>query len=233
MNRIVEFNPHEILPGAEAVFKGQGIPAAGEIQPKICALLEKANDLFLQSAKPIGMLSDVSKPDFEKIFIGEGRNAEASPLESIIRRAENLALFACTLGGAVSDRIAVLFERSDFALGSMLDSVASAAADRAAKEIETLFLAELEKTQRAGDETRVLGYSPGYCGWDISGQKQLFRYLRPESIGITLTESFLMVPLKSVTGVLVAGPLEIHRIERSYPFCRICKTQACETRMTG
>jgi hypothetical protein len=77
------------------------------------------------------------------------------------------------------------------------------------------------------ETTVVLGYSPGYCGWHISGQKKLFAYLHPERIGITLNNSYLMTPLKSVTGVLVAGPPEIHRFKPDFPFCRHCRTYSC------
>ena len=63
----------------------------------------------------------------------------------------------------------------------------------------------------------VLRYSPGYCGWHISGQRRLFAHLRPERIGITLHDSYLMEPLKSVSGVLIAGAKEIHAFADTYP----------------
>jgi hypothetical protein len=78
-----------------------------------------------------------------------------------------------------------------------------------------------------------LRYSPGYCGWDITGQRQLFRALRPEEIGITLRESCLMEPLKSISGVLVAARPEVHRFDNNYPFCRVCTMRTCRSRMAG
>ena len=79
--------------------------------------------------------------------------------------------------------------------------------------------------------TGVLRYSPGYCGWHISGQRRLFDYLDPGQIGITLRESFLMDPLKSVSGVLIAGPREIHRFTDDYDFCDQCDTRGCRQRL--
>jgi hypothetical protein len=76
----------------------------------------------------------------------------------------------------------------------------------------------------------VLLYSPGYCGWHISGQKKLFEFLRPERIDIRLNERFLMIPLKSISGVLVAGAAEIHHISERYPFCDHCQSPTCRER---
>jgi hypothetical protein len=83
---------------------------------------------------------------------------------------------------------------------------------------------------RAPDGTVFLRYSPGYCGWDITGQRQLFQALRPEEIGITLRESCLMEPLKSISGVLVAARPEDHRFDNTYPFCSACTTKTCRSR---
>ncbi len=74
-------------------------------------------------------------------------------------------------------------------------------------------------------------YSPGYCGWHVSGQMALFDYLGPDAVGITLTESFLMHPLKSVSGVIVAGQPDIHRFVHDFPFCAACTGKECRERI--
>jgi hypothetical protein len=57
--------------------------------------------------------------------------------------------------------------------------------------------------------------------------------LRPEEIGITLRESCLMEPLKSISGVLVAARPEDHRFDNTYQFCRTCSTQTCRSRIAA
>ena len=76
----------------------------------------------------------------------------------------------------------------------------------------------------------MLRFSPGYCGWHVSGQKRLFAELKPQKIDLTLRESCLMQPLKSISGVLVAGPKIIFDIDDTYPFCAACKTHSCRDR---
>jgi hypothetical protein len=107
----------------------------------------------------------------------------------------------------------------------MLDSVASAATDRLAELLAAR--GRIEASDDAGGESVTLGYSPGYCGWHVSGQRALFAFLRPETIGVTLNASCLMDPLKSVSGVLAAGPPEIHRFSPGYPFCADCRDKPC------
>ncbi len=198
------------MPDRATVLQTQGIRADQEISPRIDSLCTKALNRFVEVAKPVGILSRISPDDFELVYRGEGRNEPHAPMGGIFCRAEHLALFVVTLGGGVSLEIQERFKANDFALGSMLDSVASAAADRMAEVAQHRFLEMLEGCGQSTSATHVLRYSPGYCGWHISSQRKLFEFLRPERIGISLRESFLMEPLKSVSGVVIAGPAEIH-----------------------
>ena len=52
-------------------------------------------------------------------------------------------------------------------------------------------------------------------------------------IGIELSDSCLMSPLKSVSGVLVAGPAEIHDFENDFEFCLDCTTWECRDRIAS
>jgi hypothetical protein len=102
--------------------------------------------------------------------------------------------------------------------------VASLAADNAGR------LAEERLVSRAAATAQTFLYSPGYCGWHISAQEPLFAVLRPQAIGMTLNASFLMSPLKSISGVLVSGPAAIHGIAAGYPFCGRCQSPVCRER---
>jgi len=65
----------------------------------------------------------------------------------------------------------------------------------------------------------------------VSGQRALFAYVGPDAIGVTLNESCLMHPLKSVSGVLAAGPADIHRFTPAWAFCADCRNRTCLVRM--
>ena len=228
MSKIIEFKIKDIQPEREVVFKEFGIPKNNSVSEKIQQLYSEAIKVFRETSKPIVIYSEISKEEFEKILKGEGNNSAETPVEQIFPKADNLILFALTMGKEVSKKIETLFKENDFALGSMLDNIASLAADKAVKKLEEL---AAKNTKNHQENIFNLAYSPGYCGWHISGQKKLFEYLHPEKIGITLNDSFLMIPLKSVSGVMIIGKREIHKFENNFSFCSLCKTKNCLERM--
>jgi len=61
--------------------------------------------------------------------------------------------------------------------------------------------------------------------WPISEQEKLFRVLghAKEKTGVLLTDSFLMVPMKSVSGIMFPT-------ESNYENCRLCKRENCPGR---
>ncbi|PIP12123.1 MAG: hypothetical protein COT45_03725 [bacterium (Candidatus Stahlbacteria) CG08_land_8_20_14_0_20_40_26] len=231
MREIINFPIQDIKTDADAILKNQGISPCTEPPEKINALLNIATDLFYELSAPVGILSEVSISEFEVIYCGEGQNEKTTPVDEIFRQAANLALFAVTLGEEVSQKINELFKLNEFALGSMLDSVASEGTEKAGDITENHFFKYLIKNKKATTSTRVVRYSPGYCGWHISGQKKLFEFLHPEDIGISLGDSFLMHPLKSISGVVIAGQKEIHYFKDNFPFCHECTRRTCRERI--
>lgn len=228
---IMNFNINEILPSREKVFDSQGVNPALKISERIEEMYKESLQLFTQLAHPVGIVAEVGKDEFADIYRGEGNNEKNNILINIYPRAEHLKLFALTIGKKVSAKIELLFQENEYPTGYMLDSIASIAADNTIEILQEKNLGKLKKENLASEDTRVLSYSPGYCGWHISGQKRLFAYLNPGKIGISLNTSYLMTPLKSVSGVLVAGSKDIHLFTPNYPFCKSCKTHSCIQRM--
>jgi len=231
MREIAEISVRKISPERDKVLQTQGIPRGAELTEEVKALLEKAMDLFLEFSEPRAVIADVSIAEFEAVYKGKGLNETDTPLDAVLRKADSLALFAVTVGEKVTEQTDELFQANDFALGSMLDSVASAGTDKAADRVENAYFDLLSEQGRITRSKGVLRFSPGYCGWHMSGQKKLFEFLRPEDIGITLLESYLMKPLKSISGVLVAGDKEMFLFDDSYPFCSVCKSRSCQERI--
>lgn len=239
MNATLTFSADEIAPAAETIYGLQGIPSTAPISDRVDGLYVKSLDCFRSTVDARGIVEAISKTEFERVYEGEGRNEADTPVGDIIPRADYLALFAVTLGPRISVEIGERFRANDLALASMLDSVASAAADRTADILQDRYEKSLRrhmgetiaKSLQPKNSLRVLRYSPGYCGWHISGQGKLFDYLRTERIGLSLRTSFLMNPLKSISGVLVAGPKEIHEFPDTYDFCSRCDTRGCRERI--
>lgn len=233
MSDVFTFAPDEVSPGRDAVLAQLGIPAGTVLSDRIERLYAQAAGVLAETVAPAGVVGEIPGDGFAAVYGGEGKNAPETPVVAIAPRAEHLALFAVTLGEPLSRAVAECFAGADFALGYTLDAMASVAADAAAGLAERRYAQALRGRGWATTDGAVLRYSPGYCGWDITGQRRLFAALRPEPIGLTLTDSCLMQPLKSVSGVLIAGPRAIHRFPPTFDFCARCAERTCRDRLAA
>ena len=222
---ILELDAAGLRPEPEFLLRSQGLPPGREPEPEIAALAEEALDLLERHLRPAALAEEVDREAFAAIYRGRGLNAERTPLEEIFPRADRLALFALTLGAELGEAVSRGFAEGDFALATLLDAAASEAAERAA-EVLQLRVGESWEPGLA-----LMRYSPGYCGWHLSGQEALFARLRPGRAGITLRESGLMEPLKSISGVIVGGEASIHDFDDCFEFCAGCAERACRERI--
>ena len=233
MKGIIPLDSIRVAPHRDVALRRQGVPEGHQVSAQVEGLVEKAISLYESLTEPKGIISGISLSNFEGVFNGEGRNALPAPLQGIMKRADGLALFAATLGDPVSAKIQELFEENDPATGCMLDGIASDRAETAADLLADAFLDSLLQKGEVDSGVRVLPYSPGYCGWHITGQKKLFAFLDPQQIGISLNASYLMSPIKSVSGVLVVGHPEIHDFENDFDFCLDCAEWECRSRIAS
>jgi len=202
-----------------------GSPVATAIQ----SIIIQSHELFMDTAKPRAVYQSITLFDFEQVYRGEGGNDDDTPLEHVVEEAVSLALFAVTLGDGISDRVTTLFDAGELAEGYILDQVASFAAD----ELAQIAASRYRAMDNPAADSAVLPYSPGYCGWNISGQRALFAHLRPDEIGISLNDSCLMHPIKSVSGVLVLAPITAHDFSPAFPCCATCTTLNCQDRIAA
>lgn len=68
--------------------------------------------------------------------------------------------------------------------------------------------------------------SPGHGDWQVQEQRNLFRLLPPSPCGIQLTPSNLMIPEKSVSGIVGIGTFR----NRQGSACGMCRMPSCYKR---
>lgn len=231
MKKVLTFLVEKVTPSVEAVLKAQGISDNLTVDDRILRLAENAISAYEKLAKPVGIVAEISKSDFENVFIGEGNNESDAPLGSIFESSQDLALFAVTIGNQICSEISGLFAANDFAAGSMLDSIASEGADKTAEAIELSCRDNLSGKEEYDRSIGIMRFSPGYCGWHISAQKKLFEFLQPGEIGIELNDSCLMIPIKSISGVIVTGKKETFVFDDAFDFCADCNDRSCQDRI--
>lgn len=136
-----------------------------------------------------------------------------------LRGTEKSAFFVCTAGNTISSKSLKLLHGDDPALGYVYDvlgnSVVEAVGDR---------LQEIIKQEVSEQGMKITNrYSPGYCHWDIMEQHKIFSLLGDRPSGVELTSSFLMQPVKSISGVIgIGGDVRY----RDYP-CVLCNLKNC------
>lgn len=118
-----------------------------------------------------------------------------------LKNSESVAVFLCTAGKKMEEISRKQMREKDFLKGYLYDIVGSEIVEAAADLMQEKLKNEMESTGRLITNR----FSPGYCGWNVSEQHKLFQLIPDNYCGISLTESALMDPIKSVSGFIGIG----------------------------
>ena len=161
--------------------------------------------------------------------LGEGGflcGGQAFKTGGIIRRylegAEQVALFVATAGDGMERLLREAAASGDVFHQYILDTAGSEIAEAAAERLE----AAVAQAAAGQGMTITNRLSPGYCGWSVREQEKLFALLPERFCGITLSESALMHPIKSVSGVIGIG----REVAREAYACALCDFADCARR---
>ena len=228
-----ELSTEAVRPTRRQILGAMGVPPGAPVSDRLSTLVGDALARLEAAAAPRGVLQRISTEAFAQVLEGAGENAPDPVVGWLYPRADALALFAGTIGAEVTRAVDDLFAQDEVPLAVALDAAASRMAENISGVLADAFASEAMPGGEAAEDFHVLGYSPGYCGWHVSGQHALFRALRPEAIGITLSESALMHPIKSVSGVLIAGSRATHTFDTGFTYCSSCRDRTCISRMNS
>ena len=137
----------------------------------------------------------------------------------MLEQCERVAVFALTIGNHLEETVNQLARDKLVLQASVLDAIGSVAAEKVANTLQD----KIGEMAHAHGLTISRRFSPGYCDWHIGQQRMLFWALRGNTVGIRLTEVCLMLPQKSVSGIIGIGPSEIE----NYNPCRTCDKHDC------
>lgn len=135
-----------------------------------------------------------------------------------------LALFIATAGPGVERLASELMAEGDHLGGLIVNAVGAERAEAA----EAVVIAELTAQAAPAGLVLTLPYSPGYCGMAITEQRMLFATLDAAAVGVRLSPDCMMVPLKSVSGLIGLGAEGV-LAERISP-CDRCAMHTCAMR---
>ncbi len=146
-----------------------------------------------------------------------------------LKGSEALCWFVATAGQEFEAFQHRLTQEDDMVRVYLANEIGSIIAEKTADRMEDL----LQEQLTPKGLYRTNRYSPGYCGWKVSEQPILFELFRPKvsaqnsnvpptPCDIHLTDSCLMIPIKSVSGVIGIG----HNVRRRDYTCNLCGLSA-------
>jgi len=136
-----------------------------------------------------------------------------------LRRSEHAAWFLCTAGEGISGWARKQMGEGDMIAGYAADILANAVVEEAMDRIQE----ELRVSAEEQGLKITNRYSPGYCDWDIAEQQKLFDFFNGEFLGITISPSSLMHPMKSVSGIIGIGK----EVRYNAYTCNLCSEKDC------
>ncbi len=130
-----------------------------------------------------------------------------------------LAVFVCTAGPEVSKRSMELSQNGDLIEGFLVDILGSVIVEKAMDRIQKTLQEELLKNGLKATNR----YSPGYVDWNVGEQQKLFSLLPNQFCNVSLSESSLMSPSKSVSGIIGIGK----NAKYKHHVCNDCSSANC------
>lgn len=158
------------------------------------------------------------------VILDDGLRISSELLSLVLSRCQQVAIFVSTIGQRLENRVAQLMTDRQMLRATILDAVGSEAAEKTACYLQD----RVRELANSNGAEITLRYSPGYCDWDITQQQVVFEAMDSAPIGVRLTEECLMLPRKSVSGIIGLGYFEKRRL-RSSP-CRLCTQEDCHSR---
>lgn len=184
-------------------------------------LLEKVKTEIYPLCVPRYMYHIVEGKQANKrlIVVGNVSFETGRIITSYLDRVSNFCVFVATVGKEFDEYLHTIKQTGDILKEFIADSLGTVIVEACVNQI---------KKDIGSDSTFIqsLPYSPGYCGWNISEQSKLFSFFPPAPCAIALSDSYLMSPVKSVSGIIGLG-----KELKPQPYhCNLCTNKNCYKR---
>jgi len=157
--------------------------------------------------------------DNASVMVGNNRLKLGKTITSYLIGIDYFCVFVTTAGHEYNEYKNKLRTDGELVKEFIADSIGSVIAEACVNKISD------ELSQKI-NLNYTYPYSPGYCGWQLKEQQILFSMLPDNPCGIELTDSFLMMPIKSISGIIGLGK---DITQKAYG-CSICENTNCYKR---
>lgn len=210
------------LPEVLHVFQyAEGIMPSRSVLKEIRQILKSQKE-FLEP-RAVLLLTDAACASHGGNIQVNGAHFKSKKLSRLMKGASSAILFVATAGENVSRLSQTAMKNNDYFSGIVYDTIGSLAAEKCAQAVQNM----ADKYAERACVRASMRFSPGYGDWNLSEQKKVFQLLKPEKIGVRLTERFMMTPEKSVSAVIGIG--NVMKMKCGF-VCSLCKAVNCPYR---
>lgn len=213
----------EVVVDVDKVLRGMG-GDPGQLRTRRPQLVEIAEWAIDEGSKLLNCAVshshfEVLSLTHERISLGDRRFLSGPLVIEHLAPVREIAAVLCTIGGSLEELVSDLI-LEDPVRGLALDGLGNAAIEVLANQI--CYILE-EQAQETGYSTTI-PLSPGMIGWPVEiGQRQIFSLVNGESIGLSLGESLMMRPRKSISMVIGIGK-DLMVKSRTCDYCSLKET---------
>ncbi len=180
----------------------QSLAKIGDNMPSFTAFLKSELESLHSMANIEGgyILLDAIA-DRENIYVQDSIFHVGSEIAKYFNNTSRVALFLCTAGAEISNRINELSAQGDLIEAYLLDVLGSVMVENVMDKIQESLMTNMGQKGL----TITNRYSPGYCDWKVTEQKSLFSFFPGRFCKVSLNDSCLMEPAKTVSGIIGIG----------------------------
>ena len=134
----------------------------------------------------------------QTVYAEQPFRIEGKKIGTHLAGAEKVIILAATVGDDIEEHVTKYFAEDRYAYSVLLDAAATTAVEQIADAMEKA----IQPKASAQGYTMRWRFSPGYGDWSMEQQPELLRTSKADKIGISLSESLMLIPRKSITAII-------------------------------
>ena len=190
---------------------------------KTSRLIDEMIDSALKNITPKSVhgIFDLKENDDGTLTVsGTSLLLEGHDITAHLKGAHKCIIYACTLG-AQAERMINLYQKTDMEKAVIFDAVCDAYVENYSDRRTEALRSELKKSGLYINNR----FSPGYGDFAIDKQRELLSALNcSKAIGLTVTDSFVLLPRKSISALIGVFAFPPSGVARGCECCNLKDT---------
>ncbi len=197
------FKDFHIQTPKEAIFRRLGKKYKTKITPRV---ENKIDQIISQGSKylktsgiyDIRTFELIKEKKTRKIIIDKTLIITSKSLFDLLKNSTNVVILAATIGSEISKQVETDMKKGRMSEAVILDAYASETVEEAVNYIQGI----LDRGMSLQGYKLTRRFSPGYGDIELNSQPKILEFIDSGEIGITINESNIMTPEKSITAFI-------------------------------